>query len=159
MGRVSAAAGGGLAIVLFAASELVLAGGVAGSGEGGRAPSSSAQGVEGAGSAPLGPPGEGRATVTWTAPTQRTDGSCLGDLAGFVVKWGPMRSRMDRSARLSLSEAACSPTGEHADCGPVRACRYTVDRLGPIKWYFTVTAVDEAGAESAEPTAVFIDVD
>lgn len=158
MRYVLKAAVNGLGVLLLATMVTVLAGpGAGGAKDGGvRAP---AQGVDSERLSPLGPPGEGRATVSWESPTRRNDGSCLDDLAGFVVKWGPMRSRMDRSVRLSPAEAACTATGRRTECGPVRACRHTVTELGPIKWYFTVQAVDGEGAESPAPTAVFIDVD
>lgn len=154
MNRILGVSGCGIAFLLLAVATPVLAGGGKAAGEG-----AAAQRVDGDGPSPLGPPGTGRATVSWEAPTRRDDGSCLEDLAGFVVKWGPMRGRMDRSVRLSPAEASCSATGRRTECGAVEACRHTVTELGPIKWYFTVQAYDSQGAESVEPTAVFLDMD
>lgn len=140
-------------VLLLAAPPLA-----AGPGKAGAGPSGGEQ-RNGDDPPPLGPPGEGRATVSWEAPTRRSNGECLDDLAGFKVSWGPMRSRLDREVRLTPEEAACQTTDRSGECGPVKACSYTVRELGPIKWYFTVQAYDGQDRESAAPTAVFLDMD
>lgn len=74
----------------------------------------------------------GTATLTWTAPTQKTDGTPV-DLAGFKVYWGT-------SSRNYPNSATISSPGQ---------LTYVIDELAPATWYFAVTAIDSSGLESA----------
>jgi hypothetical protein len=74
----------------------------------------------------------GSATLTWTPPTQNTDGSQLTDLAGYRVYWGTTQGNYPNS--VTLSNAGLST--------------YVVDQLTPATWYFVVTALNSQGAES-----------
>ena len=74
----------------------------------------------------------GRATLSWNAPTQRTDGTPLVDLAGFRVYFGSSAGDLryvievrDPGARSALVEDLTIGT-----------------------WYFAATAYDTSGAES-----------
>jgi len=73
----------------------------------------------------------GSATLSWTAPTERTDGSALTNLAGFNIYWG--------TSQNSLSNKASVGSG---------TTTYVVENLGPGTWYFAVTAVDSNNVES-----------
>ena len=75
---------------------------------------------------------DGRATLSWNAPTQRTDGSPLVDLAGFRVYFG--------TASDDLSEVI-----EVRDAG---ARNRVIEDLTSGTWYFAATAFDKSGAES-----------
>jgi hypothetical protein len=44
--------------------------------------------------------GTGSATISWTAPTQNTDGSTLTNLAGFDVLYGTSASTLTKSIRV-----------------------------------------------------------
>jgi hypothetical protein len=72
------------------------------------------------------------AQLSWTAPTQNVDGTALTDLAGYRVYWGTARRNYSQNERLDGAD-----TRQHSI------------NLAPGTWYFAVTAVNEAGEESA----------
>jgi hypothetical protein len=74
----------------------------------------------------------GSATLSWTPPTQNTDGSPLTNLAGYRVYWGT--SQGNYSGSVTVNNAGLSS--------------YVVDQLTPATWYFAVTALNVAGVES-----------
>jgi hypothetical protein len=75
----------------------------------------------------------GRATLSWNAPTERTDGSPLTDLAGFRVYFG--NSLDDLRYVIDVRDAG--------------ARSWVVDNLTSGTWYFAATALDTTGAESS----------
>lgn len=81
---------------------------------------------------------DARATVSWEAPAERTDGSPLTDLAGFRIYFG----EKPHNLRYVI---------EVADPG---ARSWVVTDLTPGTWYFAATAYDESGSESAHSNAV-----
>jgi hypothetical protein len=74
----------------------------------------------------------GAATLSWTPPTQNSDGSALTNLAGFQVRYGRTASNLDQS--VSLDNPSIN--------------RYVVENLSAGTWYFAVVAVNSAGATS-----------
>ena len=74
----------------------------------------------------------GSATLSWTPPTQNSDGSPLNNLAGYKVYWGT--SQNNYSSSVTVNNAGLSS--------------YVVDQLTPATWYFAVTALNAAGVES-----------
>lgn len=70
------------------------------------------------------------ATLTWTAPTQNTDGSVLTDLAGFTLRYG-LCANLDKSVTL-----------------PPNLSTYSPPNLTPGTWCFTLDAVNAAGSHS-----------
>lgn len=77
-------------------------------------------------------PIQGSASLTWRAPTTNTDGTPLGDLAGFRVYYGSG----PRSYSQSLSVPSPSVTSVLVESLPVGT------------WYFAVKAYTSSGAES-----------
>jgi hypothetical protein len=77
-------------------------------------------------------PDDAQAFLTWTAPTQNTDGSALTNLAGFRVHYGKSVTTMTQTAQIA-NPAATS---------------YTVSGLEPAQWFFGVRAYTTQGAES-----------
>jgi hypothetical protein len=75
----------------------------------------------------------GRATLSWTAPTENTDGSTLSNLAGYRIRYGTSAGALTQT--IVISNASVTT--------------YVVEDLAPATWYFAVTAVTSAGAESA----------
>jgi len=75
----------------------------------------------------------GRATLSWTAPTQNTDGSTLSNLAGYRIRYGTSASSL--SSTIVIDNASVTT--------------YVVEDLSPATWYFAVTAVNSQGAESS----------
>jgi hypothetical protein len=75
----------------------------------------------------------GSATLSWSIPTKRTDGSSLaGNLAGYHVYYG--QTSRDYANKITLNNAGLSS--------------YIVDNLSAGRWYFVVTAFDKEGIES-----------
>lgn len=80
----------------------------------------------------------GSATLSWQAPTTRTDGSPLTNLAGYRIRYG--------TAVGSYPNAIDIPNG-----GLTSA---VVGNLPPATWYFVVSAYDTTGAESTNSSPV-----
>lgn len=76
--------------------------------------------------------GTGTATLSWTPPTQNSDGTTLTNLAGFQVRYGRSASNLDQT--VSLDNPSIN--------------RYVVENLSTGTWYFAVVAVNAAGAAS-----------
>lgn len=75
----------------------------------------------------------GSATLSWTPPTQNTDGTSLTNLAGYRVVYGRSASSLDQT--LQIANAGVST--------------YTVTGLTSGTWYFAVKAYTSSGGESA----------
>ncbi len=78
----------------------------------------------------------GTAALSWTAPTQNTDGSSLGDLAGYRVYHGTSASTLNETITLP---------------GAVNTS-YTFSQLSSGTHYFAVAAYNTSGVESAMST-------
>ncbi len=80
------------------------------------------------------PPGNGTATVSWIAPTEREDGSSLDNLAGFKIYYGQSQDQLSEVVVLDGSG-------------------FTTHTIGGLEeqstWYFAVSAFDVDGRESA----------
>ncbi len=74
----------------------------------------------------------GTATLSWTPPTENTDGSVLANLAGYEVRYG--RDRNNLSNVVSLDNPSLSI--------------YVVENLTSGTWYFAVAAINSAGVAS-----------
>lgn len=74
----------------------------------------------------------GRATLSWNAPSQRTDGTPLTDLAGFRVYYG--NSGSDLRYVIEIKDPG--------------ARSWVIENLTAGTWYFAATAFDISGAES-----------
>lgn len=73
------------------------------------------------------------ADLSWTPPTQNTDGSALTDLAGYRVFYGASPSVLVQTIQLDNPGLVA----------------YTVENLTPGTWYFAIRAFNEDGIESA----------
>jgi hypothetical protein len=101
--------------------------------------------VQKSGSNPLGTPPAagsgttattGSATLSWTPPTQNSNGSVLTDLAGYHIYYG---TTPELGQSVTLANAGLT--------------RYVLSGLTQTTWYFAMTAYDTAGNES-DRTAV-----
>jgi hypothetical protein len=74
----------------------------------------------------------GDVIVSWTSPSQNTDGTPLNDLSGYRVRYGT------------------SPTGlsQSIDVPGASAMSVAITGLASGNWYFVVTAVNTSGIES-----------
>jgi hypothetical protein len=84
------------------------------------------------------PSSNGAATLSWSPPTQNTDGTTLNNLAGFRISYGS-------------SSGALNQTIEVANPG---LATYVVTGLSSGNWYFAVRAYNSGGAESANSSVV-----
>jgi hypothetical protein len=71
-------------------------------------------------------------TVSWTSPSQNTDGSPLNDLHGYRVRYGTSPTNLSRST----------------DVPNASATSVAISGLTSGTWYFAVTALNAAGIES-----------
>jgi hypothetical protein len=74
----------------------------------------------------------GSATLSWTPPTQNSDGSPLTDLAGFKLRWGTSAGSYPSSVTINNPGITT----------------YIVENLTPNTYHFVATAFDTAGNES-----------
>jgi hypothetical protein len=72
-------------------------------------------------------------TLSWTPPTENTDGSALIDLAGYNIYWGVSPGSYSNSVRI--------------DNGSVST--YVVENLVPGTYEFVATSINSAGVESS----------
>jgi hypothetical protein len=70
--------------------------------------------------------------VSWAAPTERTDGSVLTNLAGFRLYWGTVPGYYPNSVTIDNPGIAT----------------YVIDQLVPGTYYLVATAFDASGLES-----------
>lgn len=76
--------------------------------------------------------GVGTAILSWSVPTQNTDGSALVDLAGYRVYYGNNPNAMAQSININT----------------VGMTTYVVTNLGSGTWYFAIKSVNSVGVES-----------
>ena len=93
--------------------------------------------------APVPPaPTTGSATLSWIPPLENTDGSVLGNLAGYHIYYGISPDNLNQS--LTVTNAGLT--------------RYVLGGLATRTWYFAMTAYNSIGVESGrtavEPLAV-----
>lgn len=95
---------------------------------------------DGSASATLGPfqisvvaSATGSALLTWTPPTENSDGSPLTDLAGYKIYWGTSQGNYTNSVTVNNPGLTS----------------YVVDALTPATWHFVATAFNSAGVESS----------
>jgi hypothetical protein len=75
----------------------------------------------------------GNAVLSWTAPTQNTNGSALTNLVGYRVVYGRSSSTLDQTVQIANASVST----------------HTLTGLASGTWYFAVKAYTAAGAESA----------
>jgi putative Ig domain-containing protein len=76
---------------------------------------------------------DGSATLSWTPPTQNTDGTSLTNLAGYRIYYGTSASALNRTIQVANPGLS----------------RYVVEDLAAATWYFSVRAYTTTGSESA----------
>jgi hypothetical protein len=71
-------------------------------------------------------------TLTWTAPTQNTDGTSLTDLAGFVIAYGQSSAALTNTVKISNASVDT----------------HVFEQLPSGTYYFAVKAYTSSGVES-----------
>lgn len=79
----------------------------------------------------------GNATLTWTAPTQREDGTALTAISGYRIYYGRTSGSLTTSVNVSSGLTT-----------------YVVENLAAGTWFFAMTTLDSAGLESARTSEV-----
>jgi hypothetical protein len=80
--------------------------------------------------APL--PSSSNATLSWTAPTENTDGSVLLNLGGYVIHYGTVAT--DLTSSITISNPGLTT--------------YVIDNLAAGTYYFTLSATTTGGVQS-----------
>lgn len=78
----------------------------------------------------------GSASLSWTAPTENTNGTALTNLAGYTISYGTSPTAMTQTVQVA------SPT----------ETSYVVGNLSAGTYYFAVDAYTTAGTQSGEST-------
>lgn len=89
------------------------------------------------------PEGDRNALLSWTPPTENTDGSPLVDLAGYRIYYGISPG--------SYSESVNIPNPGLTS--------FMVEGLGISEWYFVMTAYNTSGVESGYSPEVFVSIE
>lgn len=76
---------------------------------------------------------DGKALVSWTPPTQNSDGSTLTDLAGYRIYYGNSPGSYQDS--ITINTIAISS--------------FLVENLVVADWYLSMTAFNSSGIESS----------
>lgn len=71
-------------------------------------------------------------TLSWTPPTENTDGSALTNLSGYEIHYGKQSGHYDQT--VTVNNAGLT--------------RYVVESLEPGKYFFVLTALTSKGAKS-----------
>ncbi len=80
------------------------------------------------------PPATGSATLSWTAPTENTDGTPIVGLAGYHIYYGTT----ENAWTTTITVASATETS------------YVVSGLAPGTYYFAVVAFNSAGVDSPQ---------
>ena len=77
-------------------------------------------------------------TLSWSAPTENTNGSALTNLAGYIIYYGTSASAMTQTI----------------DINTVGMLTYVVENLSAGNWYFQIVAVNAEGDQSSPSATV-----
>ena len=82
--------------------------------------------------------GTGSATISWSPPTQNTNGSSLNNLAGYTINYGTSAQSMTSTVKVTN----------------VGLTSYMVEGLPTGTYYFSVSAYNSSGVSSARSAVV-----
>lgn len=74
----------------------------------------------------------GGVTISWTPPTENTNGSALTNLSGYHIYYGTNQSNLNNVVNITNTGLAS----------------YVVSNLSAATWYFALTSVNSSGVES-----------
>ncbi|MBC7983834.1 MAG: hypothetical protein H7Y02_08275 [Candidatus Obscuribacterales bacterium] len=81
----------------------------------------------------------GSAALSWTPPTQNTDGSALTNLAGYRIYYGTSTTALDQTVQLNGSGLTA----------------HIIGNLSPATYYFAIAAYNTGGTESVRSQTLF----
>ena len=76
--------------------------------------------------------------MSWTPPTENTDGSPLTDLAGYKIRYGTSPGNYNNT--ITINNPGLTS--------------YLIDNLASADWYFVMTSFNASGIESSFSTEV-----
>ena len=76
-------------------------------------------------------------TLSWMPPTTNTDGTSLTNLSGYKIYYGSSATALSTSVNVSAGSSS-----------------YVITGLSAGTWYFAMTSLNSAGAESAQSAVV-----
>ena len=82
-------------------------------------------------------------TLAWLTPTEKTDGTPLTNLAGYIIRYGSSPTSYTNNVRVT-------------DAG---IQHYTVDALPAGTWYFAIAAFDAVSGTSGNSNQVIRTID
>jgi hypothetical protein len=82
-------------------------------------------------------PSTGSATISWSAPTEREDGTPLTGLSTYRIYYSRNASQLDQVQNVSSGVTS-----------------YLIQNLEQGTWYFAVSAIDSQGIESQKSVVV-----
>ena len=77
-------------------------------------------------------------TLSWSAPTENTNGTALTNLSGYIIYYGTSAGAMTQTINVNT----------------VGMLTYVVGNLSPGSWYFQIVAVNSAGDQSNPSSTV-----
>jgi hypothetical protein len=80
----------------------------------------------------------GSVTLSWSAPTENTDGTALTNLAGYHIYYGTTAAAMTATINI----------------GTVGLTTYVIDNLPSGNWFFAIQAYNSANVESSDSAVV-----
>jgi hypothetical protein len=72
-------------------------------------------------------------TLTWTVPTENTNGTALTNLVGYDIYYGTSASALTQEISINT----------------VGSSSYVISNLSSGTWYFQIVAVNGAGVQSS----------
>lgn len=90
----------------------------------------------------------GPVTLTWEAPNQHVDDTCLTDLSGYRIYQGSSPGNYAIAETVLVNAVVCSSSGTMNACGPVQTCSYTLYSIPSGTWYFALQAFDASNEAS-----------
>jgi hypothetical protein len=92
--------------------------------------------------------------LTWEAPNQNTDSSCLNDLAGYHFNYGTSMGVYTNSKVISVSNISCSNSTITNACGIVQTCTYKINNVPSGILYIALQAYNNSGVVSSDSNVV-----
>ena len=81
-------------------------------------------------------------TLSWSAPTENTNGTALTNLAGYVIYYGTSATAMTQQINVNT----------------VGMLVYQIPDLAPGNWYFQIMSVNSAGVQSSASATVTMSI-
>jgi hypothetical protein len=92
--------------------------------------------------------------LTWEAPNQNTDSSCLTDLTGYHIYYGTSMGSYTNSRTINAGNISCGSSTTTNACGVVQTCTYKVNNVPSGILYVAIQAYNSSGVVSSDSNTV-----